>query len=111
VATNAPTAVGITTSTSLIFVVFILLPLQASSRPDGLLVLGSGLLTGLLSRSSSVSSASPLTIPHPNMLNFNSSHQLYAHLTVGFVSAGSWFSDAGANQYVTKVIHPQVCLT
>ena len=69
-ATNAPTAVGITTSTSLIFVVFILLPLQASSRLDGLLVLGSGLLTGLLSRSSSVSSASPSTIPHPDMLNF-----------------------------------------
>jgi hypothetical protein len=69
-ATNAPTAVGITTSTSLIFVVFILLPLQTSSRPDGLLVLGSGLLTSLLSRSSSVSYASPSAIPHPNMLSF-----------------------------------------
>jgi len=31
-----------------------------SSRPDGLLVLGSSLLTGLLSRPSSVSFASPL---------------------------------------------------
>jgi len=41
------------------------LPLQTGNRvinnkPDGLLVLGSSLLTGLLSRPSSISSASPL---------------------------------------------------
>ena len=74
-ATGAPTAVDITSNTGLIFMVFILLPLQngdrvTGSRPDGLLVLGSGLLTGLLSRPSSVSSASPSATPPPNVLSF-----------------------------------------
>jgi hypothetical protein len=45
VATGAPTTVDITANTGLIFMVFILLPLQngdrvTGSRPDGLLVLG-----------------------------------------------------------------------
>ena len=53
-ATGTPTTIGIIANTGLIFMVFILLPLQTGnrvtgSRPDGLLVLGSGLLTSLLS--------------------------------------------------------------
>jgi hypothetical protein len=49
--------------------VFIFLPLQ-TGKPDGLLVLGSDLLTGLLSRSLSVSSAFFFGHTTPNMLSF-----------------------------------------
>jgi hypothetical protein len=72
---SAPTATGTTTNIGLIFMVLIpLLPRTRSrvisSRPNGLLVLDNGLLTGYLSRTSSVSHASPsATQPH-NMLRF-----------------------------------------
>jgi len=75
VVTGAPTTVSITVITSLIFMLFILLPLQTGSkttgnRPDGLLVLDSGLFTDLLSRLSSVSSTSPTATPPLNVLSF-----------------------------------------
>jgi len=62
-AAGAPTVTGTTTMTCLIFVALIpLLPQTGSkvigSSPDGLLLVGSGLLTGLLSKTSSVSYAS-----------------------------------------------------
>ena len=74
-ATGAPMTTGIAANTGLIFVVLIpLLPRTGSgvigSKPNGLLVLGSGLLTSHLSRTSSVRSASTsATQPH-NVLSF-----------------------------------------
>jgi len=61
-ATGTPTATGTTANTGLISVVLIpLLPRTRSrvidSKPHGMLVLGSSLLTSHLSRTSSVSSA------------------------------------------------------
>ena len=63
-ATSIPTTTATATNTGLIFVASIpLLPptesRATSSRIDGPLVLGSGLLTGLLSRTSYVNCASP----------------------------------------------------
>jgi len=75
VATGAPTTTSTAANTCLIFVVFIpLLPWTGSrvigSKPDSLLVLGSGLLTGHLSRTSSISSVSTsATQPH-NVFSF-----------------------------------------
>ena len=66
---GVPTATTTTTNTCLIFMVFIPLLPQTGSRAtdsklDGSLVLGSGLLTALYSRTSSVSCASP-SATHP----------------------------------------------
>jgi hypothetical protein len=74
-AIRSPTATGTTTNTSMIFMVLIpLLPRTGSrvigSNPNDLLLVSSGLLTGPLTRTSSVSYASPsATQPH-NMLSF-----------------------------------------
>jgi hypothetical protein len=75
VATSAPTVIGITTMTGLIFMVLIpLLPRTRTkvigSSPDGLLLVGSGPLIGPLNRTSSVNYASfSATQPH-NVLVF-----------------------------------------
>ena len=74
-ATGTPTTIGIIANTGLIFMVFFLLPLQTgnrvtSSRPNGLLVLGSGLLTSLLSWLSSINFASLSATSPPNVLSF-----------------------------------------
>jgi len=63
-ATGAPTTTGTTTMTGLIFVALLpLLPQTGSritgSRANGLLLVDSGLLTNLLSSTSSVNYASP----------------------------------------------------
>ena len=74
-ATGTPTATGTTAMTGLIFVALIpLLPRTGSrvigSSPNSLLLVGSGLLTGLLSKTSSVSYASPLATQPHNVLSF-----------------------------------------
>jgi hypothetical protein len=74
------------------------LPLQTrskatGSKQDGLLVLGSGLLTSLLSRLSSVSSASPSATPPLNVLSFA------VAATIPLLR--KLFPDTGANQHVT----------
>jgi len=65
--TGAPTATGTAAMTGLIFMALVpLLPRAGrkviGSSPNGLLLVGSGLLTGPLSKMSSVSYASPSTI-------------------------------------------------
>jgi len=74
-ATGAPIATSTTTNTGLIFMVLIpLLPRTRSrvigSRPNGLLVLDNGFLTGYLSTTSSVSHASSSATQPYNMLSF-----------------------------------------
>jgi hypothetical protein len=74
-ATGTPTATGTTAMTGLIFVALIpLLPRTRSrvigSSPNGLLLVGSGLLTGPLSKTSSVSYASPLATQPHDVLSF-----------------------------------------
>jgi len=61
-ATSIPTTIATATNTSLIFMAFIPLLQPTGSRTDDPLVLGSGLLISLLSKSSSVSSTSPSAI-------------------------------------------------
>ena len=73
--TGAPIITDIAANTCMIFMVLIsLFSLAGSkvtgSRPNDLLVLGSGLLTNLLSKTSCVSFASLLATPPYNVLNF-----------------------------------------
>jgi hypothetical protein len=72
------------------------------SSLDSLLLVGSGLLTGPLSRTSSVSDASPSTTAPQCAPFHNSGHQPSAHLVVGTVSTPTWFPDIGAKQHVTS---------
>jgi hypothetical protein len=67
---GAPTTTGTTTMAGLIFVALIPLLLRTGSRADNLLLVDSGLLTDLLSSTSSVNCASPSITQHRNVLNF-----------------------------------------
>jgi len=93
--------------TGLISVALIpLLPCTGSriigSSLDGLLLVGSGLLTSLLSRISSVSYASSSTTYHHNVLSFATVvTSPLPHLTVGPVFAPIWFPNTGVNQHIT----------
>ena len=107
VATSIQTATATTTNIGLIFMAFIpLLPLTGSkatsSRTGVPLILNNGLLTGLLSITSSVSFVSPSATQPFNMPSFaavdNNHLPIFA---VGNISATTWFLDTRANQHVT----------